>query len=82
VSDLTCDDTLQDLVRCENCGGSGSISCNPNLNPNSFAGTATAKCTRCGGTGIEDTANAPHQARRDSGVALNAVVGSSVGSGK
>jgi len=52
------DDTLQDFVRCENCGGSGVISYNPNLNPNSFPGTATAKCTRCGGTGIEDTANA------------------------
>jgi hypothetical protein len=29
-----------------------------------------------------DAANAPHQARRDSGVALNAVVGSSAGGGK
>ena len=49
-------DTLEDIVRCENCGGSGIVSYNPNLNPNSFAGTATAKCTRCGGTGIGDTA--------------------------
>jgi len=56
------DDTLQDFVRCENCGGSGVISYNPNLNPNSFPGTATAKCTRCGGTGIEDTANAESEA--------------------
>jgi hypothetical protein len=51
------DDTLEDIVRCENCGGSGIISYNPNLNPNSFPGTATAKCTRCGGTGIDDKAN-------------------------
>ena len=51
------DDTLEDIVRCENCGGSGAISYNPNLNPNSFPGTATAKCTQCGGTGIEDAAN-------------------------
>jgi hypothetical protein len=29
-----------------------------------------------------DTANAPHQARRDSGVALNAVVGSSESKGE
>ena len=40
-------DTLEDNVRCENCGGSGAISFNPNLNPNSFPGTATAKCTQC-----------------------------------
>jgi len=50
-------DTLEDIVRCENCGGSGVISYNPNLNPNAFPATASAKCTRCGGTGIEDTAN-------------------------
>ena len=55
-------DTLEDIVRCENCGGSGVISFNPNLNPNRFPGTATAKCTRCGGTGIEDTANASREA--------------------
>ena len=44
---------ISGLVRCENCGGCGVISYNPNLNPNSFEGTATAKCTRCKGTGIE-----------------------------
>lgn len=60
------DDTLEDLVRCENCGGSGVISFNPNLNPNNFPDAATAKCTRCGGTGIEDTANNRHEVFRES----------------
>jgi DnaJ-class molecular chaperone len=51
---------------CEYCEGYGSISYNPNLNPNAFPATATAKCTHCGGTGsvekakpqpADDTAN-------------------------
>jgi len=72
------DDTLQDLVCCENCGGSGVISYNQNLNPNSFAGTATGKCTRCGGTGIEETANATAQGRAVAST-LQQIVGNSGG---
>jgi hypothetical protein len=34
---------------CASCGGSGVISYNPNLNPNAFPATASAKCTRCCG---------------------------------
>jgi|APGre2960657373_1045057.scaffolds.fasta_scaffold124006_2 DnaJ-class molecular chaperone len=36
---------------CSSCEGYGSISYNPNLNPNAFPATASAKCTHCGGTG-------------------------------
>ena len=36
---------------CSSCEGYGSISYNPNLNPNAFHATAAAKCTHCGGTG-------------------------------
>ena len=43
------------VVRCENCNGTGSISYNPNLNPNSFPGIVIVKCTRCGGTGYKDS---------------------------
>lgn len=54
-----CIDCARDLsgpdpIACIACGGSGVISYNPNLNPSSFQGVATAKCTRCGGTGMED----------------------------
>ena len=38
---------------CTACGGSGVVTFNPNLNPNEFPGTATAKCGRCAGTGLE-----------------------------
>ena len=36
---------------CSSCDGYGSITYNPNLNPNAFPATALAKCTHCGGTG-------------------------------
>ena len=36
---------------CSSCEGYGSITYNPNLNPNAFPATASAKCTHCGGTG-------------------------------
>ena len=46
---------------CEYCEGVGSISYNPNLNPNAFPATATAKCTHCGGTGsVEKTKPQPN----------------------
>jgi len=67
-------DTLEDIVRCENCGGSGVISYNPNLNPNAFPATASAKCTRCGGTGIEDTANSEGESRAASARTLHPLV--------
>ena len=41
---------------CSSCEGYGSISYNPNLNPNAFPATASAKCTHCGGTGSVDKA--------------------------
>ena len=37
---------------CPFCEGVGSISYNPNLNPNAFAGTASARCGHCEGTGV------------------------------
>ena len=48
---------VERLVSCHNCHGTGTITYNPNLNPNSFPGTAAAKCTRCNGTGIEEEGN-------------------------
>ena len=45
--------TFEEFIPCENCGGTGLISYNPNLNPNQFPGHATAKCSRCNGTGFE-----------------------------
>lgn len=36
---------------CSSCDGYGSISYNPNLHPNAFPATSSAKCTHCGGTG-------------------------------
>ena len=36
---------------CSSCEGYGSILYNPNLNPNAFLASASAKCTHCGGTG-------------------------------
>lgn len=46
---------------CSSCEGYGSISYNPNLNPNAFPATATAKCTHCGGTGsVEKTKPQPN----------------------
>ena len=44
-------------VSCHNCYGLGKTTYNPNLNPNVFPGTASAKCTRCNGTGIEEEGN-------------------------
>jgi len=41
---------------CSSCEGYGSIAYNPNLNPNAFPATATAKCTHCGGTGSVEKA--------------------------
>ena len=41
---------------CSSCEGNGSISYNPNLNPNAFPATASAKCTHCGGTGSVEKA--------------------------
>lgn len=41
---------------CSYCDGYGSISYNPNLNPNAFHATTTAKCTHCGGTGSVERA--------------------------
>jgi hypothetical protein len=41
---------------CSFCDGLGSITYNPNLNPNAFPATASTKCTHCGGTGsVEET---------------------------
>jgi hypothetical protein len=37
---------------CEICEGRGSITYNPNLNPNDNAGSATSHCPHCGGTGL------------------------------
>ena len=42
------------LVTCQNCNGTGTITYNPNLNPNLFPGIASAKCTRCNGSGCEE----------------------------
>jgi DnaJ-class molecular chaperone len=36
---------------CSSCEGYGSITYNPNLNPNAFPAITSAKCTHCGGTG-------------------------------
>lgn len=36
---------------CSSCEGYGSITYNPNLNPNAFPAMASAKCTYCSGTG-------------------------------
>jgi DnaJ-class molecular chaperone len=41
-----------ELEICGQCSGAGVISYNPNLNPNSFPATATAKCNHCDGDGI------------------------------
>ena len=49
--------SVERLVSCHNCHGTGTITYNPNLNPNAFPGTASAKCTRCNGTGIEEEGN-------------------------
>lgn len=40
------------LEPCGQCGGTGRISYNPNLNPNAFPAVTTAKCGKCGGTGV------------------------------
>jgi DnaJ-class molecular chaperone len=40
-------------VRCDFCDGLGTITYNPNLNPNDFQGIAFAKCGQCGGTGTQ-----------------------------
>lgn len=37
---------------CRVCGGTGAVSYNPNLNPNAFSGSTSAKCSHCEGTGI------------------------------
>ena len=41
---------------CEYCEGVGSISYNPNLNPNAFPAMATARCRHCDGTGSVEKA--------------------------
>lgn len=41
---------------CECCGGTGSISYNPNLNPNAFPATVSAVCMHCNGTGSVEQA--------------------------
>jgi len=55
----------QRLVRCEHCDGLGSISFNPNLNPNAFPASTTAKCQHCDGTGIDDSANESTEPRHE-----------------
>lgn len=52
---------------CAACGGAGVQTYNPNLNPNSFEGTATAKCSRCQGTGMEDAEDESGQGRECGG---------------
>jgi len=56
---------------CSSCEGYGSISYNPNLNPNAFPATASAKCTHCGGTGSVEKAK-PQPNAEVSGVAADA----------
>ena len=41
----------EELESCGQCEGASCISYNPNLNPNAFPATATAKCNHCNGTG-------------------------------
>lgn len=41
---------------CECCEGVGSISYNPNLNPNAFPASASAVCMHCNGTGSVEQA--------------------------
>ncbi len=45
---------------CEYCEGVGSISYNPNLNPNAFLATATARCKHCDGTGMKKAKPQPN----------------------
>jgi hypothetical protein len=40
------------ISACRVCGGTGTISYNPNLNPNAFPASASAKCSCCDGTGM------------------------------
>lgn len=48
---------------CSSCDGYGSISYNPNLNPNSFPALTSAKCTHCGGTGRVECRQPKHNIR-------------------
>lgn len=41
---------------CECCDGTGSISYNPNLNPDAFPATTSAVCMHCNGTGSVEQA--------------------------
>jgi len=53
---------------CSFCNGLGSITYNPNLNPNAFPATASAKCTHCGGTGsVEKAKPQPNEKLCDGG---------------
>jgi DnaJ-class molecular chaperone len=53
---------------CSSCEGYGSISYNPNLNPNAFPATTSAKCTHCGGTGrVEQAKPQPNAEVSDRG---------------
>jgi hypothetical protein len=46
---------------CPSCNGSGSVTYNPNLNPNAFPAATAAKCGRCGGLGYEVKKEAQEQ---------------------
>jgi len=49
-------DAVVESEVCECCDGAGSISYNPNLNPNAFPATTSAVCMHCNGTGIVEQA--------------------------
>ena len=71
LSSARCSDAGVESEVCSSCDGYGSISYNPNLNPNAFPATASAKCTHCGGTGRVEQAkpqpNASNSATGDRG---------------
>jgi hypothetical protein len=48
---------------CEVCEGSGSITYNPNLNPNDNAGSTTSHCPHCEGTGLAAVRDGKEEAK-------------------
>ena len=72
--------TVEDIVRCPDCIDGPIPGCQWDYDHQTEWRWKT--CPTCDGSGKVSTANAPHQARRDSGVALHAVVGGSGSEGE